>query len=70
MSGTLEGGRKAAKTNILKHGSDFYARIGSRGGKNGHTGGFYNDPERAAMLGSIGGRKSKRGPAKRKKDAQ
>lgn len=69
MSGTIEGGRKAAKTNLLKHGSDFYARIGSRGGKNGHTGGFYNDPERAAMLGSIGGKKSKRGPAKRNKNA-
>lgn len=69
MSGTLEGGKKAAITNKLKHGSDFYARIGSRGGKKGHTGGFYNNPERAAMLGSIGGKKSKRGPAKRNKNA-
>lgn len=67
MSGTIEGGRKAAKTNLLKHGSDFYARIGSRGGKKGHTGGFYNDPERAAELGRIGGLKSKRGPAKHAK---
>lgn len=70
MSGTIEGGRKAAKTNLLKHGPDFYANIGRKGGQKGHTGGFYNDPERARWAGSMGGKKSKRGPAKRKKDAQ
>lgn len=70
MSGTLEGGKKAAITNKLKHGADFYANIGRKGGKKGHTGGFYGNPERAALAGSIGGKRSKRGPAKRKKDAQ
>ena len=30
-----------------KWGNDVYAKIGSRGGKKGHTGGFYGDPEKA-----------------------
>lgn len=67
MSGTKEGGRKAALTNRERHGKDFYANIGRKGGKKGHTGGFYNDPERAAEAGRIGGKKSKRGPAKHAK---
>lgn len=67
MSGTKEGGRKAALTNLERHGKDFYANIGRQGGKNGHTGGFYNNPERAAELGRIGGLKSRRGPAKNAK---
>lgn len=64
MAGTKEGGRKAALTNKLKHGDDFYARIGARGGRNGHTGGFAANPELAKIAGAKGGRKSKRGPAK------
>ena len=28
MSGTKDGGRKAKETNLKKHGSDFYKRIG------------------------------------------
>lgn len=64
MAGTKEGGRKAALTNKMKHGDDFYARIGARGGRNGHTGGFAANPELAKIAGAKGGRKSKRGPAK------
>ena len=67
MAGNLEGGRKAAATNKKLYGKDFYANIGRKGGKNGHTGGFAADPERARIAGSIGGKKSKRGPAKKKK---
>lgn len=67
MAGTLEGGRKAAATNKAKYGSDFYAVIGRKGGRNGHTGGFFANPELARIAGAIGGRKSKRGPAKRGK---
>lgn len=67
MSGTKEGGIKAAKTNIERHGADFYANLGRMGGKKGHTGGFYNNPELARRAGSIGGKKSKRGPAKHAK---
>jgi hypothetical protein len=66
MAGNLEGGRKAAATNKKRYGKDFYANIGRKGGKNGHTGGFAADPERARRAGAIGGKKSKRGPAKKK----
>lgn len=71
MSGTLEGGKKAAITNLAKHGKDFYARIGRMGGCtiSEKKKGFAADPERARWAGSIGGKKSKRGPAKRKKNA-
>lgn len=67
MSGTREGGLKAAKTNLERNGKDFYARIGSRGGKLGHTGGFYNNHERAVEAGRKGGKISRRGPAKNAK---
>lgn len=65
MAGTKEGGIKAAITNKLKNGSDFYARIGRKGGQNGHTGGFAANPELAKIAGAKGGRKSKRGPSRR-----
>lgn len=64
MAGTLAGGRKAAKTNRLKYGKDFYARIGAIGGRNGHTGGFAANPELAKRAGAIGGRKSRRNGVK------
>lgn len=72
MPGTIEGGKKACKTNLERHGKDFYANIGRKGGKNGHTGGFASDKvgkdgltglERAAIAGRKGGQLSKRGPA-------
>lgn len=63
MAGNKIGGKKAAKKNKELYGKDFYARIGARGGKAGHTGGFAADPELARRAGAIGGRKSKRGPA-------
>ncbi len=64
MAGTKAGGKKAAITNKAKHGPDFYAQIGRKGGRNGHTGGFAANPELAKLAGAKGGRKSKRGPAK------
>jgi general stress protein YciG len=73
MAGTKEGGRKAAETNYLRHGSEFYRNIGRKGGANGHTGGFASDEigkdgltgkERAIIAGAKGGRISRRGPAK------
>lgn len=39
MAGTREGGLKAAIKNKAKD-PDFYAKIGAKGGRNGHTGGF------------------------------
>ena len=61
MPGSKIGGMKAAKTNKERHGEDFYARIGARGGRNGHTGGFAANPELARKMGKIAGRISKRG---------
>ena len=74
MAGTKDGGRKAALTNKLKHGEDFYKNIGRKGGKSGeHKGGFASlkvgkdgltGAERAKKYGAIGGKRSKRGKAK------
>ena len=63
MAGTKAGGIAAAATNKKKYGSDFYAEIGRRGGKNGKTGGFAageEGRERARKFGAIGGRISRR----------
>ena len=65
MSGTKDGGQKAAATNKAKYGKDFYARIGAMGGKMGHTGGFYANRELAREAGARGGRISRRGVAKK-----
>ena len=65
MSGTRAGGLKARNTNLEKHGQDFYRNIGRIGGRNGHTGGFAANPELARTAGAKGGRKSRRGPAKK-----
>ena len=69
MVGTPQGGKKSAATNKAKYGEGFYARIGKKGGQNGHTGGFNSDKvgkdgltgfERARIVGAKGGRKSRR----------
>lgn len=64
MAGTKAGGKAAAATNKQKYGSDFYARIGSQGGKLGKTGGFFANRELARAAGAKGGRKSRRGSSK------
>lgn len=64
MSGTKAGGRKAAETNKLKHGEDFYKRIGSKGGKKSTTGGFFANRELAVIAGRKGGKISRRGKQK------
>ncbi len=64
MSGTKSGGVKAAKTNKKRYGSDFYKKIGTKGGKKGTTGGFAANPELARIAGRKGGKISKRGKAK------
>ena len=60
MSGTREGGLKAAKTNTERFGKNWYAEIGKKGGMRGHTGGFAANRELARIAGAMGGRKSKR----------
>ncbi len=65
MTGTKAGGLKAAETNRKRHGKNFYKKIGQKGGRNGHTGGFAANPELARLAGAKGGRNSRRGPALR-----
>jgi len=67
MPGTKAGAAKAAATNKARYGENFYATIGRKGGKLGHTGGFYANRELAREAGRKGGRVSRRGPAKAKK---
>lgn len=66
MAGTKKGGIAAAKTNKTRHGKDFYARIGAKGGKNGRTGGFAADRELARKAGAKGGSISRRRKASAK----
>lgn len=68
MAGTKAGARKAAATNIARHGKDFYANIGRKGGQNGHTGGFAANHALASIAGAKGGRISRRGPSKKTTD--
>jgi len=70
MTGTKAGGIKARETNYLKYGADFYKRIGQIGGRAGHTGGFYANPELARIVGRKGGLISRRGPARRAMDGR
>lgn len=63
MAGTKAGGMAAAESNKSKYGLDFYARIGSMGGKKGRTGGFYANRELARIAGTKGGQISRRGKA-------
>ncbi|MDR2524130.1 MAG: hypothetical protein LBC95_01120 [Candidatus Nomurabacteria bacterium] len=74
MAGTKAGAKKAAITNKMRHGKNFYAEIGRRGGMAGVTGGFASDivgadgltgRQRAILAGRVGGRRSRRGPAKK-----
>ena len=74
MGGTKVGGKKAAITNKTKHGINFYAEIGRKGGRNGHTGGFVAETvgkdgltgsERARIAGKKGGKLSRRGKSPR-----
>ena len=64
MSGTVEGGKKCAQTNKKKFGTDWFRKIGTIGGRNGHTGGFASNRELAVEAGRKGGRISKRGKKK------
>ncbi len=63
MAGTKEGGRKAAATNLARN-PNFYREIGRKGGSISRWGGFAHNRALARIAGSIGGRKSRRGPSK------
>lgn len=73
MAGNKGGGKKAAATNVKRHGEDYYRKIGALGGKKGRTGGFASDKvgedgltgrERAMIAGAEGGRISRRSKLK------
>ena len=74
MSGTKEGGKKAAATNLKKqirqYGADFYKINGAKGGRNGHTGGFAANRELASIAGAKGGRISSRSENKEPLDVR
>jgi len=61
MAGSVESGKKAAKT-LTKDNPNYYRIIGALGGKKGTTGGFFADRELARTAGAKGGRISKRKP--------
>lgn len=52
--------RDTSKLFASKHGENWRAIIGAKGGRNGHTGGFYADRELARRAGAIGGRISRK----------
>lgn len=60
MSGSKEGGLKAAATNKQLYGNDFYRHIGRAGGVVSRGGGFRMGSELARTAGAKGGRISKR----------
>jgi len=68
MPGTKAGGLKAAQTNRARHGKEFYAKIGAKGGKLGTTGGFAANRELAREAGRKGGMISRRRKAATKSD--
>lgn len=54
MSGTKAGASKAVATMLKKHGKDYYARIGAKGGKAKVPKGFASNRERARLAGIKG----------------
>ena len=69
MSGTKEGGEAMRATMIERYGSieawkQHMRELAHKGGKNGHTGGFFADRNRASWAGYKGGKVSKRGKNK------
>lgn len=67
MSGTRAGGIKAGRTNKERHGEDFYKNIGHFGGstRTDKPKGFAANRTLARLAGAVGGRRSKRGSAKK-----
>lgn len=72
MPGTTQGAIKAARTNIERHGEDFYSVIGQLGGKAPYKGlkGYASNPALASLCGKKGGKISKRKSSKEKFKAQ
>jgi len=56
MPGTQVGGRKAAATNKVRYGLNFYEQIGRKGGRISRGGGFAVNRELAVEAGRKGGK--------------
>jgi general stress protein YciG len=65
MAGNPKGGRLAAKRNIERHGTDFYAKIGAKGGRAKVAKGFAINRDLARSAGALGGTRSRRGKSKK-----
>lgn len=68
MAGTKAGSIKAQATLRAKYGdkySQHFKEMGAKGGRNGHTGGFFANRELAREAGRKGGLISRRGKAKK-----
>ncbi len=55
MPGSKTGGRRAAETNKVRYGEDFYKRVGAAGGRKSRGGGFASNPALAREAGRKGG---------------
>ena len=66
MAGTKAGGEKARKTNLERHGADYYQRLGKISGsqRRPETRYFFKNPKAAQIAGRKGGSISRRGKAK------
>lgn len=60
MAGTRKGGLKCAQTNKERYGTDFYKKIGAKGGAKSIGGGFAYIPGLAQSAGAKGGAISSR----------
>lgn len=61
MAGTKAGGVKAAQSNKERHGKNFYANIGRKGGQvKGVIKGFAYNKDLASQAGKVGGKRSRR----------
>ena len=60
MAGTRIGGQKAAMTNKLRYGMNFYETIGRAGGTISRGGGFAKNRALAVEAGRKGGQASRR----------
>ena len=68
--GCEEANKKWRATMLARYGGkeglhERMVQMGRLGGQNGHTGGFASNPALARIAGAKGGRKSRRGPAKK-----
>ena len=61
----MTGGQRAAATCVNRYGADYFKNIGRKGGQRCVPKGFAANPELAREAGSRGGKKSKRGKAKK-----